>query len=77
MTSCLSALADNPADRQTNKKSAHKTYLFIINTLPPSVVSVYKISLTVMPDLRSLPRTLIRGYPESIAKTGFPDKVGE
>jgi len=24
-----------------------------------------------MPDLRSLPRTLIRGHPEALEKTGF------
>jgi len=29
------------------------------------------MSLSVMPDLRSLPRTLIRGHPERIEKTGF------
>jgi hypothetical protein len=34
-----------------------------------------------MPDLRSLPRTLIRGHPETLEKTGFrlefiPMKIG-
>jgi hypothetical protein len=29
------------------------------------------VSFSVMPDLRSLPRTLIRGHPESHENTGF------
>ena len=35
------------------------------------IVSVYEVRYSVMPDLRSLPRTLIRGHPESLEKTGF------
>jgi hypothetical protein len=29
-----------------------------------------------MPDLRSLPRTLIRGHPEDLENTGFRVKPG-
>jgi hypothetical protein len=39
------------------------------------------MSFSVMPDLRSLPRTLIRGHPEDLERTGFrlefiPMKIG-
>ena len=35
------------------------------------LVSVYKVRYSVMPGLRSLLRTLIRGHPEPLEKTGF------
>jgi hypothetical protein len=40
-----------------------------------SLVSIQKFSYTVMPDLRSLSRTAMRGHPGAFEKAGFPADI--